>query len=100
MNFRVRPNQNLLSIRDAEENRSPVGRPVFKTGEGRQTSLVGSTPTLFRQFFRDFRKLLPAVNNGMAGLWARKRVRLRTLLPGLQTLVVVSGHGFVIKPNT
>lgn|GEM_PF-2138381 len=32
-----------------EENRTPVGRPVFKTGEGRQTSLVGSTPTLFRQ---------------------------------------------------
>jgi hypothetical protein len=32
-----------------ERNRIPVGRPVFKTGEGRQTSLVGSTPTLFRQ---------------------------------------------------
>jgi len=29
-------------------NRTPVGRPVFKTGERRQTSLVGSTPTLFR----------------------------------------------------
>ena len=36
-----------------EENRTPVGRPVFKTGEGRWTSLVGSTPTLFRQSFRD-----------------------------------------------
>ena len=35
-----------------EENRSPVGRPVFKTGEGRETSLVGSTPTLFRQSLR------------------------------------------------
>ena len=31
-----------------EEDRTPVGRPVFKTGEGRTTSLVGSTPTLFR----------------------------------------------------
>ena len=31
-----------------EKNRTLVGRPVFKTGEGRQTSLVGSTPTLFR----------------------------------------------------
>ena len=26
-----------------------MGRPDFKSGEGRQTSLVGSTPTLFRQ---------------------------------------------------
>ena len=26
-----------------------MGRPVFKTGGGRQTSLVGSIPTLFRQ---------------------------------------------------
>ena len=34
---------------DQEEDRTPVGRPVFKTGEGRTTSLVGSTPTLFRQ---------------------------------------------------
>ncbi len=25
-----------------------MGRPGFKPGEGRQTSLVGSTPTLFR----------------------------------------------------
>ncbi len=32
-----------------EEDRTPVGRPGFKPGEGRQTSLVGSTPTLFRQ---------------------------------------------------
>src|SRR5690606_10186122 len=31
-----------------EEDRTPVGRPVFKTGERRQTCLVGSTPTLFR----------------------------------------------------
>ena len=31
-----------------EGNRTPVGRPDFKSGEGRQTSLVGSTPTLFR----------------------------------------------------
>ena len=28
--------------------RTPVGRPDFKSGEGRQTFLVGSTPTLFR----------------------------------------------------
>ncbi len=27
-----------------------MGRPGFKPGEGRQTSLVGSTPTLFRHF--------------------------------------------------
>jgi hypothetical protein len=32
-----------------EEDRTPVGRPDFKPGEGRTTSLVGSTPTLFRQ---------------------------------------------------
>ena len=32
-----------------EENRTPVGRPDFKSGERRKTSLVGSTPTLFRQ---------------------------------------------------
>ena len=32
-----------------EEDRTPVGRPDFKSGEGRWTSLVGSTPTLFRQ---------------------------------------------------
>ena len=31
-----------------EEDRTPVGRPAFKSGEGRTTSLVGSTPTLFR----------------------------------------------------
>lgn len=32
-----------------EKNRTPVGRPDFKPGERRWTSLVGSTPTLFRQ---------------------------------------------------
>jgi hypothetical protein len=31
-----------------EELRTPVGRPDFNSGERRQTSLVGSTPTLFR----------------------------------------------------
>ena len=35
---------------DEEEDRTPVGRLDFKSGEGRTTSLVGSTPTLFRQF--------------------------------------------------
>ena len=35
---------------DEEEDRTPVGRPYFKSGEGRTTSLVGSTPTLFRHF--------------------------------------------------
>ena len=35
---------------ETERNRTPVGRPDFKSGERRQTSLVGSTPTLFRQF--------------------------------------------------
>ena len=34
---------------ELEEDRTPVGRPDFKSGEGRTTSLVGSTPTLFRQ---------------------------------------------------
>lgn len=33
-----------------EEHRTPVGRTDFKSDERRQTSLVGSTPTLFRQF--------------------------------------------------
>ena len=31
-----------------EEDRTPVGRPDFKSGEARATCLVGSTPTLFR----------------------------------------------------
>ena len=39
----------ITGLSDAERNRTPVGRPDFKSGEGRQTSLVGSTPTLFRQ---------------------------------------------------
>ena len=33
-----------------EEDRTPAGRLDFKSGEGRTTSLVGSTPTLFRHF--------------------------------------------------
>lgn len=33
-----------------EEDRTPVGRPDFKSGEGRTTSLVGSTPTFFRHY--------------------------------------------------
>ncbi len=42
-----------------EEDRTPVGRPDFKFGEGRTTSLVGSTPTLFRhQIFRIKKSLL------------------------------------------
>ena len=32
-----------------EEDRTQVGRLDFKSSEGRTTSLVGSTPTLFRQ---------------------------------------------------
>ena len=32
-----------------EEDRTPAGRPDFKSGEMRTTCLVGSTPTLFRQ---------------------------------------------------
>ena len=32
-----------------EEDRTLVGRLDFKSSEGRTTSLVGSTPTLFRQ---------------------------------------------------
>ena len=35
-----------------EEDRTPVGRLDFKSSEGRTTSLVGSTPTLFRQPLR------------------------------------------------
>ena len=34
---------------DREEDRTLVGRLDFKSREGRTTSLVGSTPTLFRQ---------------------------------------------------
>ena len=34
---------------DMEEDRTPVGRLDFKSSEGRTTSLVGSTPTLYRQ---------------------------------------------------
>ena len=34
-----------------EEDRTLVGRLDFKSSEGRTTSLVGSTPTLFRQIF-------------------------------------------------
>ncbi len=34
---------------DMEGDRTPVGRLDFKSSEGRTTSLVGSTPTLFRQ---------------------------------------------------
>ena len=33
-----------------EEDRTPVGRPDFKSGEARATCLVGSTPTLFRPY--------------------------------------------------
>ena len=36
---------------DREEDRTLVGRLDFKSSEGRTTSLVGSTPTLFRQIF-------------------------------------------------
>lgn len=32
----------------AGEKRTPVGRSDFKSDERRQTSLVGSTPALFR----------------------------------------------------
>lgn len=32
-----------------EENRSPVGRQDFNSCRGCQQSLVGSTPSLFRQ---------------------------------------------------
>ena len=34
-----------------EEDRTLVGRLDFKSSERRTTSLVGSTPTLFRQKF-------------------------------------------------
>ena len=36
-------------MRTKEEDRTPVGRSDFKSGETRTTCLVGSTPTLFRQ---------------------------------------------------
>lgn len=39
----------VLLDTEMEEIRSPVGRPDFKPGERRQTSLVGSTPTLLRR---------------------------------------------------
>ncbi len=40
-----------------EEDRTPVGRLDFKSGEGRTTSLVGSTPTLFRHFLSGLNSL-------------------------------------------
>jgi hypothetical protein len=40
---------------DAEEKRTPVGRPDFKSDERRQTLLVGSTPTLFRHKYFEAR---------------------------------------------
>ena len=42
---------------DEEEDRTPVGRLDFKSGEGRTTSLVGSTPTLFRHILRSVEQL-------------------------------------------
>ena len=42
-----------------EEVRTPVGRPDFKFGEGRTTSLVGSTPTLFRHLSRKHEECRP-----------------------------------------
>ena len=41
----------MLPFVKLEEQRTPVGRPDFKPGERRETFLVGSTPTLFRQVF-------------------------------------------------
>ncbi len=43
-------NRDRFVSRTKEEDRTPVGRPDFKSGEMRTTCLVGSTPTLFRQF--------------------------------------------------
>jgi hypothetical protein len=51
-----------------EEDRTPVGRPDFKSGEGRLTCLVGSTPTLFRHFFSDnsaHRNKVDQLSNGL-----------------------------------
>jgi len=53
-----------------EEDRTPVGRPVFKSGEGRTTSLVGSTPTLFRHIS------MPRQNPGVP---SRHRAGLKSL---------------------
>jgi MFS transporter, AAHS family, 4-hydroxybenzoate transporter len=39
----------------AEGDRRPAGRPDFKSGEVRETRLVGSTPTLFRHPFAQAR---------------------------------------------
>ena len=41
-----------------EEPRTPVGRSDFKFDEGRLTSLVGSTPTLFRPTSRNVHSAL------------------------------------------
>ena len=41
---------NILLAFFLEENRRPVGRPVFKTGEMRYSCLVGSTPTSSESF--------------------------------------------------
>ena len=43
------PTWQVLVIASAPDgDRGPVARTDFKSDEGRQTSLVGSTPTLFR----------------------------------------------------
>ena len=41
---------SIPALHIMEEDRTPVGRPDFKSGEARVTCLVGSTPTLFRHF--------------------------------------------------
>ncbi len=38
----------MMNSHGMEKKRTPVGRPDFKSGGRRQTSPVGSTPTLFR----------------------------------------------------
>ena len=43
-----------------EKKRTLVGRPDFKSGERRQTSLVGSTPTLFRHLATCFDRIAEA----------------------------------------
>jgi hypothetical protein len=45
---------SIRALHIMEEDRTPVGRPDFKSGEARVTCLVGSTPTLFRHFWGKF----------------------------------------------
>ena len=55
---------------EKEEDRTPVGRSDFKSVEARTTCLVGSTPTLFRQYFAGSQTLTNSVGSSSLPLRA------------------------------